>query len=116
MNLKSKVIKHWKENLEKATNQELPALGRHYCVYCKVYSNPTECGGCPIKAKTGKNYCTGTPYYRVAFEAEKIKRYQLDGVSDYIIWEKLITAIEKEIEFLQSLQEDIEETSNESKE
>ena len=106
MNLKNEVIAHWEENLENAKNRELPALGRHSCLYCKVYFKLTGCGRCPIKAQTGKDSCTGTPYYRVALEAERITRHQLAGVSDYIIWENLITAIEKEIEFLQSLPED----------
>ena len=106
MNLKNEVIKHWEENLEKAKNAQLPALGRNYCLYCKVYSNSTGCGRCPIKAKTGENYCSGTPYYRVTFEAKMVKRRQLSGVLHCIIWKNLIAAIEKELEFLRSLPED----------
>ena len=106
MNLKNEVIKHWEENLKKAENAQLPTLGRGACLYCRIYANPTECGRCPIKAKTGENYCTGTPYYRVTFEAKMVKERRLAGVSHRIIWKNLIAAIKEEIAFLHSLPED----------
>ena len=106
MNLKSKVIKHWKENLEKAQRGKLPDTRQASCAYCRRYYatlHSMRCNGCPILEVTGEHFCRGTPYYRVAELREEI--FEQDGGSKYT-WDALIRAIKAELEFLCSLPED----------
>ena len=54
--------------------------GTHGCALCELFVNRTgTCTGCPVKAKTKKNYCRGTPYDRW-LRAQKEERYQLLGM------------------------------------
>ena len=114
MSLKIEVIKHWKENLDKVRNRELPHINQSYCAYCQKYYDDYSinlgsreyncCSGCPIAGVTGKQLCRGTPYYQVLELTKGIPFHKNKHT-----WPTLIKAVKAEIEFLKSLPDDQEE-------
>lgn len=95
-------IKVW-EDKKKASTVIDVRLGTQHCPLCFVYyHNP--CDGCPIKERTGDIYCVGTPYPNVADEKERVifDNGPFTKMQD-IEAERLIQAIDKQIEFLKSL-------------
>ena len=117
MNLKSKVIMLWEENLTKARNQKLPDICRDSCAYCQKYYNRNSinfssskhncCSGCPIAEVTQQPLCRGTPYYLVLALRETISESSIEHKGS---WDTLTWAITTELEFLYSLPEDQEES------
>jgi hypothetical protein len=90
MTLKEEVIAHWKENLQATKNREYSKINidGYYCAFCKIYNH---CCECPIYIRTGKIYCKGTVWPKIANAYYSF---------DYIKLEKLIVEF---IKFLESL-------------
>lgn len=38
------------------------SLGDQNCPLCKLYNTDDGCDGCPVKASTGKDWCSGSPH------------------------------------------------------
>ena len=57
-------ITHWEENLAAKTLKEV-SVGADACALCSLYNKNGGCTGCPVKEKTGHNFCWGTPYIGV---------------------------------------------------
>ena len=58
-----KSIRHWERLL---LNRDT-VMGPDSCALCKEYNHdPKPCHGCPVMAKTGEQYCVGTPYKNAA--------------------------------------------------
>ena len=57
-------ITRWKNNAAATTLQDFH-IGWGGCSFCQAYY-AKDCAECPIKAKTGKSYCRGTPYQEAA--------------------------------------------------
>jgi hypothetical protein len=108
MNLKSKVIKHWEENLERVKNKERPCTGSATCAYCQKYIE-TDCIDCPIQIATDKVRCRGTPYPLVMKVVEKLRELHFSSNVESSLWAELTSAVEAELEFLRSLPNDSEE-------
>lgn len=97
-----KTIKVWEAKKKVDTVADV-RLGMQHCPLCFVYHHD-QCDGCPIKERTGDIYCVGTPYPNVADEKERLildngpftKMVDIEA-------ERLIQAIDKQIEFLKSL-------------
>jgi hypothetical protein len=55
-------IEKWRQ-IEAATKRE---MGSKDCALCQLYlenhRGGTRCTGCPVKQRTGKSLCCGTPY------------------------------------------------------
>lgn len=77
-----------------------PNLGANACPLCQVYyATPYDrCDGCPVKLRTGRSSCIGSPYHRVA-DAKDL------AVQGLMPLTELKQAIQKEIDFLKSLRE-----------
>jgi hypothetical protein len=90
-----KSIEHW-ERL--AANRRLPGekVGRDHCNLCILYNySGSDCEGCPVKEKTGREGCMRTPY-------DKIAHLNMMTPSSYASQEFLEVAKE-ELLFLKSL-------------
>lgn len=87
-------IEHW-TRLATGKRKEGEVPSRAYCALCTEYWGvfDTRCNGCPVKAKTGKSICVGSPY-EVA--AQNWNTYGLDSP-------QFLTAAQKELDFLISL-------------
>lgn len=100
-------IKHWEKQAEVEATHEV-AIGQGHCALCKLY-HPTEknmfaiytghnlsCGVCPVRRKTEKNFCEGSPF-NAAYKA--FLRWE-NGVGRQADWRK---AARREVTFLKSL-------------
>jgi hypothetical protein len=87
-------IKHWQENVKLAKEGEkIIRTGPGVCSLCiKFNISGSRCEGCPIRKKTKKLYCGGTPYYEVI-------RHKFDSAEKQL----LIKSCRKEVAFLRSL-------------
>lgn len=77
-------------------------LGADSCPLCQVYcTTPPHdtCDGCPVKQRTGRTRCMGSPYHRVA-DAKDLT------VQGFMPLTELKTYIQEEIDFLKSLREE----------
>jgi len=62
-------IEHW-ERVAAGATRDGEGVCADSCACCDEWSN-VDCDGCPIKARTGRRGCHGTPYYdaKMAFSA-----------------------------------------------
>jgi hypothetical protein len=67
-------IKHWEENLA-AKKPEEAILGPRHCPLCVMFISMPACIGCPVREKTGKTNCGGTPYDQAAEAHESWSEY-----------------------------------------
>ena len=65
------------------------------CPLCKIFWSDEQCGPCPVKEKTGENFCRNSPYKDWAFEAP--------GTGTKAETEKQKAAALAELKFLKSL-------------
>jgi hypothetical protein len=79
-----------------AENGPVQCGGTSTCGLCMLFIDD-ECKDCPV-TKRGKSYCRNTPYQRYELEMERTRPDQ----------DEAIRAAEEEIEFLESLKEEIE--------
>ena len=69
------------------------------CAFCMMYVIPKRsCDGCPVMAKTGLEFCRGTPYYA----AHRLYWATSSGSTGLI--KQFRAAVRREIEFLESLE------------
>lgn len=54
-------IRHW----ERVLLGKDVLIGPSTCALCKEFYS-ADCAGCPVKEKTGHQYCSGTPYYKAS--------------------------------------------------
>ena len=92
-------IEHWKRLADSVPSEdaaEQPYSGD--CPLCQAFaSEPVEgCNNCPIRLKTGRHACMGTPYWRAEGAWVGYRRGNT-ALSD---WQ---AAARAELEFLQSL-------------
>lgn len=74
-------------------------VGYHSCGLCWLYSD-SGCSGCPISTRTKEPGCKETPWYDVNFALIELK-YTGKGMDEFF------NAVEKEIDFLYSLDSDL---------
>ena len=61
-------IKHWEENVRRAKFGllNLRHISQSDCALCKLYNQPDNehrCStACPVKRRSGRDFCLGTPY------------------------------------------------------
>lgn len=63
-----KSIEHW-ERLASGENDYQESIYSGDCALCGLfyhYGEPTDCDGCPVKAKTGRRNCKNSPWQRVS--------------------------------------------------
>lgn len=101
-------IEHWKRVV---TSPETEPINSKSCALCQIFLVPsrhkevTDCIGCPVFEKTGKQYCRGTPYQDV-YEASKRGDDNEKAYNE---------AAKEELEFLQSLlPDDSEQTTKQT--
>lgn len=87
-------IAHWKR-LATGTEKKGEMPHADDCALCKLFWTDNGCKDCPVAAKTGLNYCIGTPY----LAAIKAWRARFRGIEGAIF----LAAAQKELEFLESL-------------
>lgn len=92
-------IEHWKENRTKAENDELidEDIDSENCALCKLRCKIGGCGDCIIKQIA--NGCSYTPWIKVK------KAINDDNVST----NEIISAVDEQIKYLQSLLPILEE-------
>ena len=91
-----KSIEHWKRL---STGNRLPGegIGPNNCALCGMFFEKS-CRGCPVKEKTSKDSCMGTPYDQVSVIYSNRK-------SDFDVYksEEFLAAAKRELSFLESL-------------
>jgi hypothetical protein len=92
-------IKKW----EKILAGKIADKGDENCPLCKIFCKfdvnySYKCDGCPVKDKTGRNLCCGTPYDDWDYSDVLLE----DCKEDYIFFKKQASA---ELKFLKSLRE-----------
>ena len=89
------VLKHWRENWEKAVMGELTPydIRGDTCAYCKKYKG---CIGCPIMIKTGSDNrecgCMGSPWETVnnsTFTVDPVVNKNLTNALKIAVWAEL---------------------------
>ena len=50
-------IKHWERNVTGKTS----TIGSKNCALCRLFITK-DCVGCPVRNRTGKPFCDGSPY------------------------------------------------------
>lgn len=65
--LRQECVAHWIDMRDNPDSEDIPGPGD--CAFCREYlftknylTGLQYCDGCPIKEKTGLNFCKGTPY------------------------------------------------------
>ena len=51
-------IRHWERNVTGRTH----SLAAGDCALCRLFFYKKNCVGCPVRARTGKSHCEGSPY------------------------------------------------------
>ena len=102
-------IEHWRAIVKKCEDEDPKIdIGPKHCSLCEKFfpwgdgehDEQLDCAGCPVKERTGKPRCRGTPYDKFEF--------LLSDVEDeenvvYQAWTRLTKAAKEELEFLESL-------------
>ena len=88
-------IAHWKR-FENGKQRQIEGTGSSSCALCHIYNKflyDEGCGECPVKLKTGRNYCQKSPWQN----AERARRKYGYGSPEFK------AAAKKERLFLESL-------------
>jgi hypothetical protein len=87
-------------------NRESENVGSETCPLCRLFLKRNtggaawNCDGCPVKERTGKNFCQGSPWYPDEDWSEELCDVQFsERVSD----DKWRELEQREIDFLRSL-------------
>lgn len=95
-------IAHHEENLKAEWPRQV-RLGWRRCALCRLHRDDNnfivDCGECPVKSKTGRDMCEGSPYDDLE-DALYSWRYNITNQSNR---EAFLTAERAEITFLRSL-------------
>ena len=93
-------IVHWQENVAAETPEAASTDGAD-CALCVKFLDDDDCNNhCPVKAKTGKDRCYGSPYYDARYAFEIWRFYPTP--ENAALWR---TAAQAELDFLISLRE-----------
>lgn len=96
-------ILHWKENLRKAKDEELQAwhIGDTQCALCARFPDcDFEAEPCPVYLSTGRKGCLGSPWTKVNNALRSGSRV---WQSRDFLKQQLVSRVEEELHFLQSL-------------
>lgn len=96
-------IEKWERNVAQNRTEDLQ-FGTQSCPLCQEFNDPEglapdDCNGCPVYARTGKQYCEGTPY-------DSVIDYRKGGYRETEVSEGLRLVMQLELEFLRSLETD----------
>ena len=99
----NKSIKHWKRmalftDVERFRHEEPNA--RH-CALCSLFRDFGGCAGCPVKEKTGEDFCNNTPY-----EYASGRYCYVDDAPTKSDWESWRKAAQAEIDFLKGVRDE----------
>lgn len=105
-------IKHW-ERLASGNRNKDEQFGSDDCALCKeYYGQPnvedinTYCDGCPVKLKTGKSHCYGSPFDKIReLDYAYHKESEEYSVEQFMNTQEFKEAAKLELEFLISLRE-----------
>lgn len=99
-------IEHWKR-LATGTSAPDKYIGMKYCALCHAYAHDDlreeeHCISCPVKNKTGRRWCIGSPYDEVSkfVDLPENKHKRLSVIKADPEFQRLAKL---ELEFLQSL-------------
>lgn len=67
-------IKKW-EGIVAGTIENQGALN---CPLCQLFNTSDECDGCPVKERTGEDFCEGSPYYSYEQKVQGSAQAELD--------------------------------------
>jgi hypothetical protein len=59
------------EKYDRASKGKSISLGPSSCALCKIFHSFYGCDGCPVKERTGLDYCENTPYLNIAWTMAK---------------------------------------------
>lgn len=90
-------IKHWQDNVAAETHLDADT-GWRSCDLCLLFYN-SDCEGCPVHRKTGKDACKGSPYGKAS---DALYRWEL-GPDIAERKSAFRAAAQKELDFLISL-------------
>lgn len=93
-------IAHWKRMREDPMLEEGPARWERNRL-CQLFLVRSYCVGCPVRERTRKSVCIGTPWKKAEDAFASCERYGFKGHA-MARWQEAAT---KEIEFLESLRE-----------
>lgn len=85
-------IRHWNRLATGTTRPGEDTSGK-FCALCKLFYSLDGCGQCPVKLRTGKSFCLGSPW------ADARDAYEDDGLES----KEFKSAARKELDFLKSL-------------
>ena len=91
-------IAHW-ERLRDGKPINGEGVDSRYCCLCALYMHVTEdnqrCGGCPVRERTGLEYCAGSPW----IFASKLWNWRLNDAQS----PEFMAAAGRMVDFLKSL-------------
>jgi hypothetical protein len=99
-------IDHW-DRLAAGKPNPREKVGWEDCALCALFLNPPcptdveRCTGCPVRNRTGRKYCHGSPYD--AAEQIAIPDISNQGAPQILNTVEFIEAAKLELEFLRSL-------------
>jgi hypothetical protein len=91
MNLKTEIalrscIRKWKRNVKIAVAGRIPTTGQEHCPLCTLfYTEADGCKGCPIRKKTGEDYCGGSPHDSTVFCSMKDRANNCQKEVDFLV-------------------------------
>lgn len=96
-------IAHWERNVAAETPDGAGVSGAD-CALCAEFRNKSEnqCGGCPVRDKTGLICCLDTPY------ASAVSRF-VSWIDDPSLRSAWRAAAQRELDFLKSLRAEAKE-------
>lgn len=94
-------IEKWRDIID-GTGKD---LSDQNCALCEKNSFPhkSNCDGCPVKEKTGENWCLGTPYIEYTNQMDNLEYKSLTAALKKTIKKEALKAAKAEVAFLESL-------------
>jgi hypothetical protein len=108
-----KSIKQWEEKRDAFQPSDLAGkMGASACALCVTFRRENaagiQCGGCPVKASTGRDHCHGSPYeeaYRAFSNWDRSSRNGDDTDTVRSLRNEFWQAAQAELDFLRSLRQ-----------
>ena len=99
-------IKHWKANVAAEKSYDATS-GASSCALCALFRRPSRddgaCQGCPVREKSGFDFCFGTPFPAAARALENWRMPWTTTMSDAQLRLQWLRAARAELAFLKSL-------------
>jgi hypothetical protein len=102
-------IEHWRR-IAAGTRKPKESVGVQHCALCRKFNPPEmpsgmtyndRCGGCPVKERTGKHFCDGTPWVEIE---DVIDSHSGEGATQmWLNTDKAKALAAEELAFLESL-------------